>query len=187
MNATPEDKFHFLSSTSSSPSPWFDFPCLKTTFVRGLKMTASDRFLSPTYNKIYELPSTTPLDWNGFNFQEMVIPAQIYKRFVGCNEMEPSKGVFFSILCLANSQSSVIQDTCQISREFKTLFTPTAVWLHWFQAFLKARQQAQNYNREIGLYTNSNFKLLYLWEGKIPYPPYFAQSFNRHVDKNGKK
>ena len=186
MNATPEDKFHFLSSTSSSPSPWFDFPCcLKTTFCARTENDGKRQICITHLQQ--DLRATTPLDWNGFNFQEMVIPAQIYKRFVGCNEMEPSKGVFFSILCLANSQSSVIQDTCQISREFKTLFTPTAVWLHWFQAFLKARQQAQNYNREIGLYTNSNFKLLYLWEGKIPYPPYFAQSFNRHVDKNGKK
>ena len=119
MKATPEDKFHFLSSTSFSPLPDLISPVWKPPFVRGLKMTASYRFLSPTYNKIYELPSTTLLDWNGFNFQEMVIPAQIYKRFVCCNEMEPSKGLFFSILCLANSQSSLIQDTCQNKQKFQ--------------------------------------------------------------------
>ena len=39
--------------------------------------------------------------------------------------------------------------------------------LHWFEAFLKARQQAHNYNGEIKLHTKSNFNLLYLREGKI--------------------
>ena len=42
----------------------------------------------------------------------------------------------------------------------------TASWLNWFQAFKAACQQAQNYNGEIGLSANFNFKLLYRQEGK---------------------
>ena len=56
----------------------------------------------------------------------------------------------------------------------------TAVWLHWFEAFLKARQQAQNYNGEIGLHMKSS--RLYLREGKgflicLLDSEYFAQKF----------
>ena len=52
----------------------------------------------------------------------------------------------------------------------------------------RASQQAQNYNGEIGLNTNSNFKLLQLREKKcLLGSQYFAQRFNRPFHKIGQK
>ena len=53
----------------------------------------------------------------------------------------------------------------------------TAVWLHWFEAFLKARQQAQNHNEEIALHSKFNFNRLYLQEEKYS-QSYFAKRLN---------
>ena len=61
----------------------------------------------------------------------------------------------------------------------------TAVWLHWFEAFLKARQQAQNYNGEIGLHVKSKINMLHLREGKgflicLLDSKYFAQKLAKN-------
>ena len=58
---------------------------------------------------------------------------------------------------------------------------------------MKARQQAHNYNGEIGLHTKSNFNLLYVREGKTIClicflgSKYYAQRFDCPVDNNGQK
>ena len=36
----------------------------------------------------------------------------------------------------------------------------TSFWPHWYREFMKPVEQDQNYNGEIRLHTNSNFKLL---------------------------
>ena len=46
------------------------------------------------------------------------------------------------------------------------LLYSTGVWPPWFHGFMKACQQEQNYNGEIGLHTNSNFKLSKIGEEK---------------------
>ena len=56
--------------------------------------------------------------------------------------------------------------------------------VHWFEAFLKARQQAQNYIGEIGAHMKSprRFFIIFFLDSE-----YFAQRFNRPVNKNGQK
>ena len=55
-----------------------------------------------------------------------------------------------------NSYSSLPWSPCQ-SPPWRR---PTGVWPHWYRHFMKSVLQDQNYNGEIWLHTNLNFKLL---------------------------
>ena len=91
----------------------------------------------------------------------------------------------FKIIVVLNSHSNTFTHDLNSNKWWWWRFT--AVWLHWFEAFLKA----QNYNGEIGLHMKSNFNRLYLGEEKrflnlfFLQSEYFTKKFNCPVDKNG--